>query len=120
MGREGPLSQIIRNLIDNARSFSPIDGTVSVTLARSGGDAVVTVADEGPGIPPENLETVFERFYTSRPKGAAFGGNSGLGLSIARQIAAHHGGALCADNRMAADGAVAGAVFTLNLPVLAA
>ncbi|MFN9926519.1 MAG: sensor histidine kinase, partial [Phenylobacterium sp.] len=120
MGREGPLSQIVRNLIDNARSFSPVDGTVSVTLARVGGDAVVTVADEGPGIPPENLETVFERFYTSRPKGAAFGGNSGLGLSIARQIAAHHGGALRADNRMAAGGAVAGAVFTLNLPVLAA
>ncbi len=56
------------------------------------GEAIVTVSDNGPGIPPENLETVFERFYTSRPKGAAFGGNSGLGLSIARQIAAAHGG----------------------------
>ena len=54
---------------------------------------MVAVDDDGPGMPPENLETVFERFYTSRPKGAAFGGNSGLGLSIARQIVEAHGGA---------------------------
>lgn len=116
MGREGPLSQIFRNLIDNARSFSPPGGEVVVGLARTRGMAVATVADSGPGIPPENLETVFERFYTSRPKGAAFGGNSGLGLSIARQIAAAHGGALRAANRMREDGSVAGAMFILTLP----
>jgi two-component system sensor histidine kinase ChvG len=57
------------------------------------------VEDEGPGIPPENLETVFERFYTERPKGAAFGGNSGLGLSIARQIVNAHRGRIYAQNR---------------------
>jgi two-component system sensor histidine kinase ChvG len=66
---------------------------VTVGLLRVKGEAIVTVSDNGPGIPAENLETVFERFYTSRPKGAAFGGNSGLGLSIARQIAEAHGGA---------------------------
>ena len=93
-GREGPLGQVFRNLIDNARSFSPPGGEVRVTLrARAARQAVVTVEDDGPGMPPENLETVFERFYTSRPKGAAFGGNSGLGLSIARQIVEAHGGA---------------------------
>jgi len=116
LGREGPLSQIFRNLIDNARSFSPPDGEVVVALARARGVVIATVSDSGPGIPPENLETVFERFYTSRPKGAAFGGNSGLGLSIARQIAEAHGGHLTAANRTAPDGAVAGAAFILTLP----
>jgi two-component system sensor histidine kinase ChvG len=115
-GREGPLGQVMRNLIDNARSFSPPAGQVSVALQRAMGRVIATVADSGPGIPPENLETVFERFYTSRPKGAAFGGNSGLGLSIARQIVEAHGGTLQARNRMTADGKVAGAIFILTLP----
>lgn len=116
LGREGPLGQILRNLIDNARSFSPPGDVVSVGLFRVKGEAIVTVSDNGPGIPPENLETIFERFYTSRPKGAAFGGNSGLGLSIARQIAAAHKGTLRAENRTGAEGRVLGAMFTLILP----
>src|SRR5205814_3656408 len=115
-GREGPLSQVFRNLIDNARSFSPPGGEVTITLLRVRDQAVVTVADAGPGIPAENLETVFERFYTSRPKGAAFGGNSGLGLSIARQIAEAHGGELHAENRLGPKGEVVGALFILTLP----
>ncbi len=115
-GREGPLSQVFRNLIDNARSFSPPRGEVMITLLRVRDQAIVTVADAGPGIPAENLETVFERFYTSRPKGAAFGGNSGLGLSIARQIAEAHGGTLHAENRLGADGQAIGALFILTLP----
>jgi two-component system sensor histidine kinase ChvG len=76
---------------------------------------IATVSDSGPGIPAENLETIFERFYTSRPKGAAFGGNSGLGLSIARQIVEAHGGTLQAQNRVV-DGQVIGAIFLLFLP----
>ena len=116
MGREGPLGQIVRNLIDNARSFSPPGDMVSVGLLRVKGEVIATVADNGPGVPPENLETVFERFYTSRPKGAAFGGNSGLGLSIARQIAEAHGGALRCENRIGADGKPQGALFILTLP----
>ena len=116
MGREGPLSQIFRNLVDNARSFSPPGGEVVIALARARGMVIATVADSGPGIPPENLETVFERFYTSRPKGAAFGGNSGLGLSIARQIAEAHGGQLRAANRIKPDGEIGGAMFILTLP----
>ncbi len=116
MGREGPLGQIVRNLIDNARSFSPPGDAVNVGMVRVKGEAIVTVSDNGPGIPPENLETVFERFYTSRPKGAAFGGNSGLGLSIARQIATAHGGTLRAENRTGAEGRVLGAMFVLTLP----
>jgi two-component system sensor histidine kinase ChvG len=116
MGREGPLGQILRNLIDNARSFSPPGDVVSVGLLRVKGEAIATVSDNGPGIPPENLDTVFERFYTSRPKGAAFGGNSGLGLSIARQIAVAHGGSLEARNRTGAGGEVLSALFVLTLP----
>lgn len=99
MGRDGPLGQVFRNLIDNARSFSPEGGVVRVTLSHDRGQVRVVVDDDGPGIPPDNLETVFERFYTSRPKGAAFGGNSGLGLSIARQIVQAHGGVIHAENR---------------------
>ncbi|MFI4950611.1 MAG: stimulus-sensing domain-containing protein, partial [Caulobacterales bacterium] len=114
-GREGSLGQVFRNLIDNARSFSPPGGVVDVALQRAAGRVIATVSDAGPGIPPENVETIFERFYTSRPKGAAFGGNSGLGLSIARQIAEAHGGTLKAQNRVV-DGKVLGAVFLLILP----
>ena len=115
LGREGSLGQVFRNLIDNARSFSPAGGEVVVALQRAAGRVIVTVSDSGPGIPAENLETVFERFYTSRPKGAAFGGNSGLGLSIARQIVETHGGTLKAQNRVV-EGKVIGAVFLLMLP----
>jgi two-component system sensor histidine kinase ChvG len=61
------------------------------------------------------METIFERFYTSRPKGAAFGGNSGLGLAIARQIVETHGGRIWAENR-GASGQVEGARFVVALP----
>ena len=119
-GREGPLSQVIRNLIDNARSFSSISTVdrpeVRLGVSREGRQAVVTVEDDGPGVPPENLETVFERFYTARPKGAAFGGHSGLGLSIARQIIEAHGGSIRAENRTDAAGQVLGARFIVVLP----
>jgi two-component system sensor histidine kinase ChvG len=126
VGREGPLGQVFRNLIDNARSFTSLDGRegqVRVGLQRTGGQVVVTVEDDGPGIPGENLETVFERFYTSRPKTPSAVtpvsgiGNSGLGLSIARQIVLAHGGRIWAENRLGADGQVVGARFTVSLPV---
>jgi len=120
-GREGPIGQVFRNLIDNARSFSPPGGEVTVSLSHEREAdlprcAAVRVDDRGPGIPKENLETVFERFYTARPKGqspggSAFGGHSGLGLSIARQIVEAHGGRIRAENRP--DG---GARFTVLLP----
>ncbi len=115
-GREGPLSQVFRNLIDNARSFSPAEGTVTVTAKHAARQATVLVEDQGPGIPADNLETIFERFYTARPKGQAFGGHSGLGLSIARQIVEAHGGRIWAENRTDRDGGVIGARFVVNLP----
>jgi two-component system sensor histidine kinase ChvG len=118
-GQSGPLGQVFRNLIDNARSFSPEGGRVmlSVDVSRTKDGPVVRaiVEDEGPGIPPENLETVFERFYTQRPKGAAFGGNSGLGLSIARQIVTAHEGRVYAQNRTEG-----GARLVVELPLAGA
>ena len=120
-GRDGPMGQVFRNLIDNGRSFSPAGGEVRVSLVRDGTDPlrplVVRVEDDGPGIPPDNLETVFERFYTSRPKGTAFGSNSGLGLSIVRQIVEAHGGTVRAENRTGPDGAIQGARFEVALPL---
>ena len=120
IGREGPLSQVFRNLIDNARSFSTLTTVehpeVRLSVRRDGRQVIAAVEDDGPGLPPENLETVFERFYTARPKGAAFGGHSGLGLSIARQVVEAHGGTIRAENRQDADGKVLGARFTVALP----
>ncbi|MFN3574559.1 MAG: stimulus-sensing domain-containing protein [Phenylobacterium sp.] len=116
-GQEGALGQVLRNLIDNARSFSAPDGEVRLSLERARGQVKVIVDDDGPGVPTENLETIFQRFYTSRPKGAAFGGNSGLGLSIVRQIVQAHDGHVRAENRPGeTEGDVAGARFVVTLP----
>jgi two-component system sensor histidine kinase ChvG len=98
VGHDSRLSQVIVNLLDNAISFSPPGGRVSVKAKRVGHEIHIAVEDEGPGIPPENLERIFERFYTDRPQ-ESFGQNSGLGLNISRQIAVAHGGRLWAENR---------------------
>ena len=120
-GSPSALGQVFRNLIDNALSFSPAGGVVRVTMsvdrAAEGPVLRVTVADDGPGIPPDNLETVFKRFYTERPAGASFGNNSGLGLAICRQIVESHGGRIWAENQKGAGGGTVGAVFTVLLPL---
>jgi two-component system sensor histidine kinase ChvG len=120
LGQEGPLGQVLRNLIDNAKSFSRRDGDVSVYIReetrRDGRWLRIHVDDAGPGVPEANLETIFERFYTERPKGAAFGGNSGLGLAIVRQIISTHKGRVWAENILGEDGAILGARFIVELP----
>jgi two-component system sensor histidine kinase ChvG len=121
-GAEEPLGQVFRNLIDNAKTFSPPGGAVRVTVTTQPDPAVapgarVMIDDDGPGVPEENLERIFDRFYTERPKGAAFGSHSGLGLAIARQIVASHQGRIRAENRRRPDGSVAGARFIVDLPV---
>lgn len=122
VGQAGPLGQVFRNLIDNARSFSQPGGRVVVSMeAVKGKDGPLVralVEDEGPGIPAENLETIFQRFYTQRPKGAAFGGNSGLGLSIARQIVTAHHGRIFAQNIESGGNPYAGARFVVELPLV--
>ncbi|MEQ1618095.1 MAG: HAMP domain-containing sensor histidine kinase [Terricaulis sp.] len=124
LGQQSALGQVYRNLIDNAISFSPPGGAVAVKLALVRGKednrVRVAVEDEGPGIPPENLETVFRRFYTQRPAGAAFGGNSGLGLSIVRQIVTAHGGRVYAENMAPGGGSTGGARLVVELPLVSA
>lgn len=116
-GHDLRLGQIITNLIENARSFVPDDGgRISIRLSQSRGRVNVTVEDNGPGIQAEDIDRIFERFYTDRPEGESFGQNSGLGLSISRQIAEAHNGTLRAENIVDARGAVRGARFVLSLP----
>ena len=120
-GHDSRLGQVINNLIDNARSFSPPDGVVRITCRRLRGEIEVTVDDDGPGINPDAMEKIFERFYTDRPH-QGFGQNSGLGLSISLQIVEAHGGRLWPENRTAPASVadeppkVLGARFTVRLP----
>lgn len=119
-GNAAALGQVFRNVIDNARSFSPPGGEVRIYLASPTDrhqSAQVIIDDEGPGVPPDALDRIFSRFYTKRPQGSAFGNNSGLGLAISRQIVVSHGGVIWAENRVSDAGAVAGARFVIELPV---
>lgn len=137
-GHEGRLGQVMTNLLDNALSFSPADGVVAVSVRRTRDQLVVTVDDEGPGIPPDRLDHVFKRFYSDRPQSdRTLGKNSGLGLSISREIVRAHGGDIHAENRPQETGepatgrlsreleerripGVAGARFVVTLPALPA
>ena len=106
LGHDSRLGQVLNNLIDNAISFSPEGSTVWVRARRNGTDVEIKIEDEGPGIPPKNIEKIFKRFYTDRPDPDAFGLNSGLGLSISRDIVIAHNGQIWAENRYAGDGDV--------------
>jgi two-component system sensor histidine kinase ChvG len=117
-GHDLRLGQIIANLIENARSFVPEHiGKITVRLVRTRTRCVIYVEDNGPGIQAEDIDRIFERFYTDRPESEGFGQNSGLGLSISRQIAEAHGGSLRAENIVDAEtSTVRGARFILTLP----
>jgi len=113
-GHDIRLGQVLNNLIDNAASFVPeVGGKVSIGLGRKRNTVFVIIEDNGPGIQAENLDRVFERFYTDRAEMDGFGQNSGLGLSISRQIIEAHGGKIRAENRR--DGQT-GARFIVMLP----
>ena len=121
-GHDSRLGQVVDNLIENARSFSPPGGTVRVTCRRLKSQIEIAVDDDGPGVRPEAMEKIFERFYTDRPH-QGFGQNSGLGLSISKQIVEAHGGSIWVENRLGApdiDGApkVLGAHFVVRLPAM--
>ena len=110
MVQDGRIVQILDNLLGNAVSFAPAGTSVDFTVSLADdGSACLEVCDQGPGIPEGRLNEVFNRFYSERPEGEAFGEHSGLGLSIAQQIAQGYGGDLVASNRD-------GACFTLTLP----
>ena len=121
-GHDSRLGQIVDNLIENARSFSPAGGTVRVTCRRLRNQIEVYVDDDGPGVRDDVREKIFERFYTDRPH-QGFGQNSGLGLSISKQIVDAHGGSIWVENRIGAPGpdgepSVLGARFIVRLPAM--
>ena len=120
IGHDSRISQVINNLIDNAKSFSNPNATVRLALSRTDDKIQIIVDDDGPGIPVHALERIFERFYTDRPD-QGFGQNSGLGLSISRQIIAAHNGAIWAENRYSdaesgTESEPIGARFIIQLP----
>lgn len=115
-GVEGRIVQVFRNLLGNALSFSPARGKVWVRARPIGGMVEVAIEDEGPGIPEQKLESIFERFYSERPSGERFGQHSGLGLSISKQIVEGLRGTISAENSRGSDGKVSGARFVVRLP----
>ena len=111
------LGQVLRNLINNAVTFSPPDGIIDLAAWREDSWVVITVSDQGPGIPDGKLSAIFDRFYSERPETEKFGTHSGLGLSISKQIVEAHGGSIQAENRRDGTGKTTGARFVIRLPV---
>jgi len=109
------LAQVINNLVDNGMSFSPEGGTLAVMVHREEHGVELQVMDEGPGVPPEARDAIFERFYSERPGHENYGQHSGLGLSIAKAIVEALDGHIRVEDR--ADGR-SGAVFTVSLPAI--
>jgi two-component system sensor histidine kinase ChvG len=114
------LCQVVENLLDNALSFSPDGGLVEIDLSRAGGEAVLRVRDRGPGLPPEHMGRIFERFFSYSPAGRRddaacrpAGDHSGLGLSIVKAVVEGYGGSVSARNR----GGGGGACFEVRLPL---
>ncbi|WP_420823512.1 sensor histidine kinase [Streptomyces natalensis] len=108
-GSGGQLARVLGNLLDNAQRHAT--GAVSVTLRAEGGDAVLEVADDGPGVPPAERERIFERFVRLDDARSRDDGGAGLGLAIARDIVRRHGGDIAV--RQSPGG---GAVFQVRLP----
>jgi len=113
MGKPDRLARAINNIIDNAISFSPPGGLVEIAAARVGDEVRIRIEDEGPGVPPDLREAIFNRFHSVRPEGEEFGRHSGLGLAIARAIVEGHDGEIDVHDR---DDAPSGARFTIRLP----
>ncbi len=117
IGVEMRLAQVLQNLIDNALSFSPAGGKVTLSAHRDGRSALLFIDDNGPGIPESKLSAIFDRFYSERPREEKFGTHSGLGLSISKQIVEAHRGKIWAENRHDAAGHIIGARFVVRLPM---
>ena len=98
------MEQVFVNLLDNAARYSPVGGTISVTVSRDDGAVVIEISDEGPGIPEDDREKVFDPFYRVHERDRKSG--TGLGLSICRGIVRAHGGEVTAHARTAGSGAM--------------
>lgn len=114
-GNSHKLAQVFENLISNALSFSPPEGKVTLSMTQGSNHIHIHVTDEGPGIPENKCDQIFERFYSERPSTEAFGNHSGLGLSICKQIIKAHHGHISATNITDATGNIIGASFTVTL-----
>jgi two-component system, OmpR family, sensor histidine kinase ChvG len=112
MGKPDRLARAINAIVDNAVSFSPPGGLVEVAVARVGDEVRIRIDDEGPGVPHEAREAIFNRFHSVRPEGESFGRHSGLGLAIAQAIVNGHDGEIDVQDR---DDAPSGARFTIRL-----
>jgi len=117
LGEEGRLVRVLDNLIDNAVSFSPDKGLVRIIATVADDQVLVSVEDEGPGVPEPEREHIFRRFHSVRPEGEAFGKHSGLGLAIARSIVEGHQGRISIGDR---EDAQRGASFVVRLPMAVA
>jgi two-component system, OmpR family, sensor histidine kinase ChvG len=107
MAHEARLGRVLTNLLDNALSFSPAGGLVTVRARRRSAEIEITVDDQGPGMPPDKLEDIFSRFYSDRPQtDSTVGKNSGLGLSISREIVTAYGGTIQASNLHGSNAAI--------------
>ena len=104
----------IRNLVENSLRYGK---GARVSLARENGEAVVRIVDSGPGIPEDELEDMFQPFTRGEASRSRETGGAGLGLTLARAIAAQHGGRLVLTNRCGADGAIEGLEATFRLPL---
>ena len=113
MGEPSRLARAIDNIIDNAISFSPPGGLVEIAAIHVDDSILIRIDDEGPGVPPDLREAIFNRFHSVRPKSENFGRHSGLGLAIARAIVEGHDGEIDVADR---DDAPSGARFTITLP----
>lgn len=111
-GDRARLGQVIRNLVENAVTYTPAGGTVTVTIEPAARVVRLTVRDTGPGIPEQHLPFIFERFYRADASRTRATGGAGLGLAIVKQLVSAHGGTVGAGN---APGG--GALFTVELPV---
>ena len=111
-GDESKLSQVVYNLIDNAVKYTPAGGLVAVTLTADSREAVLTVRDNGIGIPEQDIAHIFDRFYRVDKARSRATGGTGLGLSIVRQMVQLHGGEITVTSA-----ANEGSVFTVTLPI---
>jgi two-component system sensor histidine kinase ChvG len=113
LGEEARLARVVDNIVDNAISFSPPGGLVEIAAASIEGEVVISVEDDGPGVPADARQAIFNRFHSIRPEGEAFGRHSGLGLAIAKAIVEGHDGRISVEDRHGGRG---GARFVIRFP----
>ena len=116
-GIQSRLMQVFENILSNAISFAPTNSTITIATQIKNNQIYITISDEGPGIPDNKLNTIFKRFYSERPDHEDYGNNSGLGLSICKQIITALNGEIYAEN-IKKGTKTTGAKFSVVLPIL--